>query len=95
MSRMRASSRKLWIGAGALFVGAFVMKQYIFYRVSNQVKELRDVSNYDARKALDEVYENSQRFSQKNALKPLSLEDREKAKRLKLFDEGIKAEQDE
>lgn len=95
MSRLSSRTQKLWVGAGVLFVGAFCLKQFIFYRVSKQVKDIRDTENYDARKALDEVYESSQRFSQKNTLKPLSHEDRQKAKRMQLFDEGLKAEQDE
>lgn len=87
-------SRRLWIGAGVLFVGGFGLKQYIFSVVSKQVKTIRDEENYSARKALDEVYDNSQRFSREKALKPLTREDREKATRMKLFDEGKQAEAD-
>lgn len=35
--KLTSMSRQLWIGAGLLFVSAFTLKQYMWYRISNQV----------------------------------------------------------
>mmetsp|Transcript_669 Transcript_669/g.949 ORF Transcript_669/g.949 Transcript_669/m.949 type:complete len:87 (-) Transcript_669:123-383(-) len=75
-------SKQLWLGAGAIFIGAMTMKQYIFYKVSQEVQEIRKTENQAACNTLENVYARSRQYS----LPPLTKEEKEKIKRLKLFD---------
>jgi hypothetical protein len=55
-------SRNLWIGAATLYVGALAGKQFIWHKVSTQVKELRDEDNRTAQAHLQQAYDDGKRF---------------------------------
>jgi len=64
----------MWIGAATLYVGAMAGKQFLWHRVSGQVKDLREEDNRTAQASLQQAYADAKRFQ----VPPLTPEQRRK-----------------
>jgi len=68
------STTKLWMGGGALFVGAFTAKQLMWHRISSDVLEIRAQEHGKAVAVLKETREKAMEYN----LQPLTNQEKQK-----------------